>query len=244
MTRSTARPAGWQWRIPLRHRLGNGYVFSSAYQAEDSAAQLLLANLDGAAIGSPRLLKFTTGRRRKAWSRNCVAIGLATGFVEPLESTSIHLIESGIGTLIELFPAHGFTPLLEDEYNRILRRQFESVRDFIILHYCLAQGDGGAFWRDRRAAALPDTLMEQIELFAARGQVSVRDQGSFAEASWVSIYLGNRRIPRRHDPIADLIDDGALRTALDKRRHLIDEAARSMPHHTDFLATIAAAGSA
>lgn len=243
-TRATARSAGWQWRIPLQHRTGNGYVFCSRFLSEDEAAATLLANLDGEPLGEPRLLKFTGGRRRKAWSRNCVALGLASGFVEPLESTSIHMVESGIGRLVELFPASGFEPRLEDEYNRLMQRQFESIRDFLILHYWAAQGDGGPFWRERQETAVPDSLREQIELFRASGQVSIRDNDSFAEPSWVSIYLGNRFWPRRHDPFADLIDDAKLRVVLDQRRQMVEAAALALPGQDAFIAAHCAAARA
>jgi tryptophan halogenase len=234
-TRATARAAGWQWRIPLQHRIGNGHVFCSRFVSDDEAASTLLANLDGSPIAEPRLLRFAAGRRRKLWSRNCVALGLASGFVEPLESTSIHLIESGIGRLIELFPASGFDPRLEQEYNRLMQRQFESIRDFLILHYCTARGDGGPFWRERRAAAIPDTLREQIELFEASGLVAVRDSNSFAEPSWVSIFFGNRVWPRRHDPLADLIDEKQLRSVLDQRAAAVQAGARALPDHMAFI---------
>lgn len=241
VTRATARRAGWQWRIPLQHRTGNGHVFCSRFMSEDEAAAILLANLDGEALGVPRLLKFAAGRRRKAWSRNCVALGLSSGFVEPLESTSIHMVESGIGRLIELFPARGFEPRLEDEYNRLMQRQFESIRDFLILHYWAAQADGGAFWRERREAPIPDSLRDQIELFLASGQVSIRDSGSFAEPSWVSLYFGNRLWPRRHDPLADLIDETKLRAVLEQRRRMVEAAALALPDHADFIAAHCAA---
>ena len=234
-TRATARAAGWQWRIPLQHRIGNGHVFCSRFVPEEEAAATLLANLDGEPIGEPRLLKFTTGRRRKAWSRNCVALGLASGFVEPLESTSIHLIESGIGRLVELFPARGFDQPLEDEYNRVMQRQFESLRDFLVLHYCVARGDDGPFWRERRAVPIPESLREQIALFEASGRLSMRDRESFAEASWVSIYFGHHIWPRRYDPMADMIDVGRLRAVLAQRRDAVAAAARALPDHMAFI---------
>jgi len=235
-TRATARSAGWQWRIPLQHRIGNGHVFCSRFLSDDEAAATLLANLDGEPIGEPRLLKFTAGRRRKSWIRNCVALGLASGFVEPLESTSIHLIELGLGRLLELFPAQGFEPRLADEYNRQMGQRFESIRDFLVLHYCIARGDDGPFWRERRESPIPDTLRAQIELFAATGQVSIRDSGSFGEPSWVSIYFGNRLWPRRYDPLADLIDDTQLRHVLDQRRQIVASAAQALPDHMAFIA--------
>src|SRR5581483_538735 len=212
-TSSIAHRAGWQWRIPLQHRTGNGHVFCSSYLDEDEAARTLLANLDGAALGAPRLLKFTAGQRREIWKHNCVALGLASGFLEPLESTSIHLVESGIGRLIELFPDRGFEPKLAQEYNRLMSRSYESIRDFIILHYH-ASGREGPLWDHCRNMAVPDGLHHQIELFKAGGVVVLYDSGAFAEPSWVSLYFGLGIFPRRHDPMADLIGDAALRREL------------------------------
>jgi len=233
-TRSTAHEAGWQWRIPLQHRTGNGYVFCSSYISEDEAAATLLANLDGEALGPPRLLKFTAGRRRECWKKNCVALGLASGFLEPLESTSIHLVESGIGRLIELFPDRGFEPKLAEEYNRLMARSYESIRDFIILHYHASRRDG-ALWRHCRNMPIPEGLHYQIELFKARGTVALYDSGSFAAPSWISIYFGLGVFPRRHDPMADLIQEAALRRELDRRTHIVAGAAQSLPTHGAFI---------
>jgi tryptophan 7-halogenase len=235
-TRSIAHRAGWQWRIPLQHRTGNGHVFCSSCISEDEAAGTLLANLDGEALAAPRLLRFTAGRRRESWKRNCVALGLAGGFLEPLESTSIHLIESGIGRLVELFPDRGFEPKLAAEYNRLMARSYESIRDFIILHYC-ASGCDGELWRCCRSMAIPDGLRHQIELFEAGGVVALYDSGAFAEPSWVSIYLGLGVFPRRHDPMADLIEEAALRRELQRRTRIINGAAQSLPKHGTFIDT-------
>ena len=234
-TRSTAHEAGWQWRIPLQHRIGNGYVFCSSYIGEDEAAQTLLSNLDGAALAAPRLLKFTAGRRRVSWKRNCVALGLASGFLEPLESTSIHLVESGIGRLVELFPDHGFEPKLAEEYNRLMARSYESIRDFIILHYYASRRDG-ELWRYCQNMPIPDGLRHQIELFKASGAVALYDSGAFAEPSWISIYFGLGMFPRRHDPMADLIEEGALRREVERRVRIVTGAAQSLPRHGAFVA--------
>jgi tryptophan halogenase len=233
-TRSTAHQAGWQWRIPLQHRTGNGYVFCSSYISEDEAAGTLLANLDGEVLGAPKLLKFTAGRRRECWKRNCVALGLASGFLEPLESTSIHLVESGIGRLIELFPDRGFEPKLAEEYNRLMGRSYESIRDFIILHYYASRRDG-ELWRYCRNMPIPDTLRHQVELFKARGTVALYDSGAFAEPSWISIYFGLGVFPRRHDPMADVIDEAALRRELERRARIVTGAAQSLPTHGSFI---------
>ena len=233
-TRSTAHRAGWQWRIPLQHRTGNGHVFCSSHIGEDEAAATLLANLDGEALAGPRLLKFTAGRRRESWKRNCVGLGLAGGFLEPLESTSIHLIESGIGRLVELFPDRGFEPKLAQEYNRLMARSYESIRDFIILHY-YASGREGELWRYCRNMAIPDSLHHQIELFKARGVVALYDSGAFAEPSWVSIYFGLGVFPARHDPMTDLIENAALGRELQRRARLVSGAAQSLPKHGAFI---------
>jgi tryptophan 7-halogenase len=232
-TRSTARQAGWQWRIPLQHRIGNGYVFCSSHVAEDEARNTLLANLDGVALSDPRLIKFTAGRRRETWKRNCVALGLSSGFLEPLESTSIHLVESGIGRLIELFPDRSFEPKLAAEYNRLMARSYESIRDFIILHYHASRREG-ELWRYCRNMPIPEGLRHQIELFKASGVVALTDSGSFAEPSWLSIYFGLGMFPRRHDPMADLIDEAALSRELARRARIVEGAAQSLPMHRAF----------
>jgi tryptophan halogenase len=233
-TSSIAHRAGWQWRIPLQHRTGNGHVFCSGCIGEDEAAATLLANLDGEALGAPKLLKFTAGRRRESWKRNCVALGLAGGFLEPLESTSIHLVESGIGRLIELFPDQGFEPKLAQEYNRLMSRSYESFRDFIILHYS-ASGRDGELWRHCRSTPIPDALRHQVELFKARGTVALHDSGAFAEPSWVSIYFGLGVFPRGHDPMADLIDPATLSRELQRRARIVGGAAQSLPPHGAFI---------
>jgi tryptophan 7-halogenase len=233
-TRSTAHQAGWQWRIPLQHRTGNGHVFCSSHISEDEAAETLLSNLDGEVLAAPRLIKFTAGRRRETWKRNCVALGLASGFLEPLESTSIHLVESGIGRLVELFPDRGFEPKLTEEYNRLMARSYESIRDFIILHY-YASGRDGELWRYCRNMPLPDGLRHQIELFKASGTVALYDSGAFAEPSWISIYFGLGVFPRRHDPMADLIEEAALSRELERRTRIVTGAAQSLSKHNAFI---------
>lgn len=239
-TRSTARNAGWQWRIPLQHRIGNGHVFCDAFTSETEAADILLANLDGPALAEPRLIKFTTGRRRQFWRRNCVAIGLASGFLEPLESTSIALVELGVGRLIELFPDQAFEPRLAEEYNRLMGRNFESIRDFILLHYW-GSNRTEEFWQSFKSKPLPDALRHQIELFKASGEVAIYDTSQFAEPSWTSLFLGHRMWPRRSNPILDGIDGSALEQELNRRRSLVEGAAQSLPPHEAFIAKYCAA---
>jgi tryptophan halogenase len=196
--------------------------------------------LEGEALADPRLIKFTTGRRRQAWAKNCVAIGLSCGFLEPLESTSLHLIEIGVGRLIELIPDRNFEPKLADEYNRLMSRSFESIRDFVILHYHASQREE-EFWRHCRCVPIPDALRHQIELFRASGKVALYDSGAFAEPSWVSIFFGQRIWPRRYDPMSDLIDDAELGRELERRRRIVDGAARSLSEHRQFIARFCAA---
>jgi len=242
-TRSTAREAGWQWRIPLQNRIGNGHVFCDAFMPETKAADILMANLDGQAQADPRLIRFTTGRRKTTWHKNCVALGLSSGFLEPLESTSIYMVEAGIGRLIELFPDRHFEPRLADEYNRQMSINQESIRDFIILHYCLSKREG-PFWEHFRTLALPDTLRHQIDLFRTTGRVAINDAKSFAESSWVAIFLGQGLRPLRHDPLVELLDKAKVRRELDRRKGLIEGAARSLPPHDQFISRFVAAARA
>ena len=235
-TTSTARSAGWVWRIPLQHRTGNGHVYCNGFTSDDEAARVLLEGLDGEALGSPRPLRFTTGRRRQAWMKNVVAIGLSAGFVEPLESTSIQLIMDGVGRLIELFPDRDCQPELVAEYNRRMAIQFESVRDFIILHYKLTKRSDSEFWRYCAGMPIPDALHHQIELFRATGRVAIRDPEGFAEPSWVSLLFGLGAMPASHDPFADRVDEAQLRTHFIRLRAAISHTVAAMPDHGDYIA--------
>jgi tryptophan halogenase len=235
-TMSTAKAAGWQWRIPLQHRTGNGHVYCNGFTSDEEAARVLLAGLDGAVLGSPRPLRFTTGRRRQSWVKNVVALGLAAGFVEPLESTSIQLIMDGVGRLIELFPDRDFEPALAADYNRRMAFQFESVRDFIILHYKLTKRTDSEFWRYCADMPIPERLREQIELFRSSGRVSIRDPEGFAEPSWVSLLFGLGVMPRSYDPFVDAIDEDQLRTHFIRLRAAISHTVAAMPDHGDYIA--------
>jgi tryptophan halogenase len=238
-TRVTARKAGWQWRIPLQHRIGNGHVFCSRHMSEDEAASILLANLDGEAMAEPRTIRFATGRRRKAWVRNVVAIGLSSGFIEPLESTSIHLIQTGVNRLLELLPAGGISDAARDDYNRRSAFEMESVRDFIILHYHANGREGEAFWDELRGMEIPESLSERMELFRQTGGVFPSMDELFDLRGWVQVMIGQHVSPRRWHPIADLIGEDKLRHFLDMtERAYVQDAAR-LPDHGDYVARFA-----
>ncbi|HKE96076.1 MAG TPA: tryptophan halogenase family protein [Povalibacter sp.] len=234
-TRATARTAGWQWRIPLQHRVGNGYVFSSQFVSEDEAATTLLGNIEGAPLAEPRVLRFTTGKRRRTWNRNCVAIGLAGGFLEPLESTSIHLVQLAITYLLEMFPDRSFDPAGIDEYNRIMDVEYERIRDFIILHYHATERDDSPLWNYCRTMPIPESLSYKMNLFRDRGYIVKYKEGFFLEPSWLAVYLGQRIVPRRYDPLADNMDLDAVRKALGSVRRTVRQAAEALPSHGDFI---------
>lgn len=243
-TTSTAKVAGWQWRIPLQHRTGNGLVYCSAHLGDDTAAELLLSGLDGKALDEPRALRFTTGRRREAWVKNVVAIGLSSGFLEPLESTSIQLIMDGVSRLTALLPDRSFAPALAAEFNRQMACRYESVRDFIILHYKLGERRDSAFWRYCADMPIPDALAHQIELFRRTGRVAILEPEGFEVPSWASIFMGLGVMPERYDPYVDLVDGDVVRRHLKGVREAIRQTVRAMPSHGDFLARWERAGSA
>jgi tryptophan halogenase len=240
-TRATADTAGWRWRIPLQHRVGNGYVYCSGYISDDEAAAKLLAGLEGPAQAEPRFLRFVTGRRKKQWSRNCVAIGLASGFLEPLESTSIHLIQVAVTTLLELFPDRSCPQADQDEYNRVMDLEFERIRDFLVLHYHATQRTDAPFWNDRRTMRIPDSLAYKMDLFRDRGVVVKYKDGFFLEPSWLAVYLGQNLVPDAYDPVSDRLPDAALAQRLAGMRAAVADIAGAMPTHADWIARFCAA---
>ncbi|MFN3668186.1 MAG: tryptophan halogenase family protein [Brevundimonas sp.] len=235
-TRSTAREAGWQWRIPLQHRTGNGYVFSDAFISEDQATEALLARLDGPPQAEPRVLRFVSGRRKKGWVANCVALGLASGFLEPLESTSIHLIQAGISKLLALFPKRRLDQAMADRFNLEMDAQYESVRDFIIAHYKVSTRDDTAFWRYCRDMAVPDSLTARLESFRTRGETFVENHELFRETNWFPILYGQGLIPDAYHPLADVLSEDELGLALAGIRKGILARVDGMPGHAAFLA--------
>jgi tryptophan 7-halogenase len=240
-TRSTAREAGWQWRIPLQHRIGNGYVYSSAHISDDAAADRLLANLDGAPLSDPRALRFVTGKRRKFWNRNCVAIGLAAGFMEPLESTSIHLIQSAVTLLLSFFPDQGFDPVMTDRFNQKSALDWERIRDFLILHYHANERSDTSFWNDCRAMSVPRQLRDYMELFRHSGRFYRENEELFTQISWVQVMLGQHITPRSYHPLVDLLSDADLNAFIANVGHIIEKCADAMPPHEKFIARYCAA---
>ncbi|HBS35579.1 MAG TPA: tryptophan halogenase [Parvularcula sp.] len=233
-TRSTALDAGWQWRIPLQHRTGNGYVYSSNFISDEAALETLLGGLDGAPLAAPNQLRFVTGMRRKFWDRNVIAIGLASGFMEPLESTSIHLIQAGISKLLALFPDRDFDPLIIAEYNRIAVTEFERIRDFLILHYKLTERDDAELWRYCQSMSVPDTVQFKIDHFRRYGRHIAREMDLFGAPSWHAVHIGQFNMPERTDPVAGYRTVNS-REWLAKLRAAMTAEAQRQPEHQAFI---------
>lgn len=234
-TRSIAREAGWQWRIPLQSRVGNGLVFCSRYLSDDDAIASLLDNLEGEPITDPRVIKFRTGQRRKHWNKNCVAMGLASGFIEPLESTSIHLIQKAVTRLIQNFPHAGIHEAEVREFNTQMDADTQNIRDFIILHYHVTQRNDTAFWRHCRSMAIPDSLQHRIDLFRETGRVFKAANDLFVENSWVQVMLGQGLYPKQYHSIADEMTDAELRKFLAGAEGAVARTVSQLPSHQAFI---------
>lgn len=235
-TRSTARPAGWQWRIPLQHRIGNGYVYSSGFVSDDEAAATLMANLDGPALADLRPLRFTTGRRKKSWNRNVVALGLAAGFMEPLESTSIHLVQTGVFRLLSLLPVKDHDEATATEFNRLTQIEYEQIRDFLILHYHATERDDSPLWDYCRTMAIPESLQHKIDLFRSRARIARFDDQLFAEPSWLAVFLGQGIEAQDYDRLADAPALSDVAGKLAGVRAGIHHLASRLPTHEQFIA--------
>jgi len=230
-TGAIAMPSGWRWRIPLQHRTGNGYVYVSEFISDDDAREALVDAVEGEPLVEPRVLKFKAGKRVRSWVKNCIAVGLAGGFLEPLESTSIYLIQAAITGLVELFPEREISPVDRDEFNRLLDLEYDRVRDFLILHYHATERDDTPFWDYVRTMSVPDSLADKIELFRRRGRVVKYREGVFLDASWVAVYTGQRIIPEGFDPRAGLPTAPAVARAMEALHAEIIATAEGMPDH-------------
>ena len=235
-TRSTAHGAGWQWRIPLQHRTGNGHVYASKFIDDAEAERVLLANLDGAPRADPFRVEFKAGKRKQLWHKNCVAIGLAGGFLEPLESTSLHLVQSGIIRMVRLLPDAGFDAATIAEFNRQTDFEYERIRDFIILHYKATARDDTPFWDYCRTMEVPDTLQRKLDLWSANGRIFREDEELFAEESWIQVLLGQGMIPRGHDPLVDIKSDAQIAQYLGNIAAVVGKCVAVMPTHADYVA--------
>ena len=234
-TRATAHSAGWQWRIPLQHRTGNGHVFSSKYMDEAEAKNILLNNLDGEVLAEPRLIKFATGKRKKMWNKNCIALGLSSGFMEPLESTSIHLVQSAISRLMAMFPTKDFNHGDIDEFNRQMDFEYERIRDFVILHYKATERNDSEFWNYCRTMAIPETLEHKISAFKSCGNIHRFNNELFNEVSWAEVLYGQGVHPERYHPLADGISDVELEQRMMHVKSVVDKSVEYMPLQSEFI---------
>lgn len=237
-TRSIAHSAGWQWRIPLQHRNGNGLVYSSAHYSEQEAMDVLMNNLDTKPLADPKVIPFQTGRRYQQWHKNVIAVGLSSGFLEPLESTSIHLIQSAVVRLAHLFPHKGITEDLVNEYNQQSKIEFEQVRDFLILHYHATHRTDSAFWRDMRTMQIPDSLQHKIELFKENGRLFREQNDMFTENSWLQVLVGQGIIPKDYHPMANNMSDAQVQDMLKKIKAIKKEPVDQLPTHDEFIERI------
>jgi tryptophan halogenase len=240
-TRATALTAGWQWRIPLQHRTGNGHVYSSEYLGDDEARSMLLDNIERQALTEPRIIKFTAGRRHRMWEKNCIAIGLSGGFLEPLESTSIYLIQAAIMKLIERFPDREFSAVDRDDYNAQIGQAFEQVRDFIILHYKATTRDDSEFWQYCRDMSVPDELDHKMRTFRETGHVVYSERELFIKPSWVSVLIGQHVIPENTDLRVNCVPSDKIRAQMAQMHEVMKRAAAAMPRHEETIARYCAA---
>jgi len=234
-TRAIAHEAGWRWRIPLQHRVGNGVVYSSRHISDERAREILLGAVDGQPLAEPRPLRFVPGQRHEVWRRNCVAIGLSSGFIEPLESTSIHLIQRGLIRLMQMFPSQGIAPADVAEYNRQAQAEIEHIRDFIILHYHLTERDDSPFWNHCRTMALPEGLQHRIALFRESARVFRVPNELFAENSWIQVMLGQGVLPQGHHPTPRLMNDAELEAFLERIRSEVSRTLARLPEHEGYV---------
>jgi tryptophan halogenase len=240
-TVARAREAGWQWRIPLQHRTGNGYVYSSSHISDDEVATALLGSLEGKALADPKVLRFKAGRRRKSWVKNCIALGLASGFLEPLESTSIHLVQAGITKFLDFFPHRECDPILIDRYNEEMAFQYETIRDFIIAHYKVTEREDTEFWKYCRHMSIPNSLSDKLTLFRERCEVKPYPGDLFGDISWFAILYGQGLVPEGYHPLADTMSEDNLQLRLTGIRKAIMERVEALPAHSEFIQRCCAA---
>ena len=235
-TKATAHSAGWQWQVPLQHRNGNGHVYCDSFMDADEATDILIKHMAGKPTADPNHLRFVTGHRKKFWNRNVVALGLAGGFMEPLESTSIHLINTGIDKLISMLSLEGINDAQRDTYNRLGIKEYQRIRDFLILHYKATERTDSEFWNYCRTMSVPDTLTQKIELFKANGQIFREEDELFTETSWAAVMLGQRIAMNHHNAIADTLDLRKTASELAEMEQSIRYVVQNMPPHQDYLA--------
>jgi tryptophan halogenase len=240
-TVARARDAGWQWRIPLQHRTGNGYVFSSEFISDDEAASQLVESLEGTNLVDPKVLRFKAGRRKKSWVKNCMALGLSSGFLEPLESTSIHLIQVAVVKFLDYFPHRRPDQILIDRFNEEMSFQYETIRDFIIAHYKVTEREDSPYWAYCKNMSIPDSLAQKIELFRTRGEVKPRPADLFSEVSWLAVLYGQGIVPEGYHPVADSMPEDDLELTLARIRSAIKQRLNQLPSHKDYISSCCAA---
>jgi tryptophan halogenase len=234
-TRATAHQSGWQWRIPLQNRIGNGHVYCSRFISDDEATAVLLANLDGKPLADPRPVRFKTGMRKKSWNKNVVAIGLSSGFLEPIESTSIHMIQGAVSMLLDFFPDRGFSQVDIDAFNAQSRFHYERIRDFIILHYKLNQRDDSTFWQACAHMEIPETLREKMDLYRTHGRIHRFNNELFTEVAWQQVFVGQNLHPQSYHPLVDAQDEAAIQDYMESVAHVVRECVNVMPDHAEYV---------